>query len=210
MAHWKKENYFTNFLPYFESFVLTLFRADSFFGNFRAFLVTSTPFPFRLFFWDLYTNLYFFLYKIIKKTIETYELSQKRLFTRVSTIFTTFLVRFWTYLYWPFFLFWPTVDYLKVVRVPCTSVSSARKRQSLLGAPADRAIFSCQLLAGVGHRLKWEQIAQCSSQWRPTELAVGTCWHSACNNAQYLPRAERWVLMSLVLLKSGILIALLG
>lgn len=102
----------------------------------------------------------------MKKTIETYELPQNRLFTRVSTVFTTYLVRFLDLLLLDLFLVLThgRIIYLKVIRVPCTSVSSARKRQSLLGAPADRAIFSCQLLAGVRHRLKWEQIAQCSSQ----------------------------------------------
>lgn len=45
-----------------------------------------------------------FLYKIIKKTIETYELPQNRLFTRVSTVLLHIWYDFWIYFYWTFFL----------------------------------------------------------------------------------------------------------
>lgn len=121
-------------------------------------------------------------------------IAPKQLIYARFDVFTTFLVRFsdllnlfsystqgtisWSMSWFPA---WYTLHVIQ---------HRARERQSLLGAPADRAIFSCQLLAGVGHRLKWEQIAQCSSQWRPSELAVGTCWHSACNNARCLERSD--------------------
>lgn len=83
-ARGKRIKLLYNVTLFWKLVALTLFPADAVFANFRASLVVSTPFPFRLFI-DRFHWSFFSPYNVSKTSIEIYQLPKNRLSTRVLT-----------------------------------------------------------------------------------------------------------------------------